>query len=30
LEDVAAADVDAYFRPLPGGDLQLDGLGAAG
>jgi enoyl-CoA hydratase len=30
LEDVSAADVDAYFRPLPGGDLQLDGPAAAG
>jgi enoyl-CoA hydratase len=30
LEDVSAADVDAYFRPLPGGDLQLDGHGSAG
>jgi enoyl-CoA hydratase/carnithine racemase len=25
LADVSAADVDAYFRPLPGGELQLDG-----
>jgi enoyl-CoA hydratase len=25
LEDVSAADVEAYFRPLPGGDLHLNG-----
>lgn len=25
LEDVSAADVDAYFEPLRGGDLQLEG-----
>jgi enoyl-CoA hydratase len=24
LEGVSAADVEAYFRPLPGGDLQLN------
>src|SRR5690606_32168201 len=24
LDDVSPADVDAYFQPLPGGDLQLD------
>jgi enoyl-CoA hydratase len=30
LEDVSAADVDAYFRPLPEGDLRLDGHGSAG
>ncbi|HEX2478957.1 MAG TPA: enoyl-CoA hydratase/isomerase family protein [Geminicoccaceae bacterium] len=30
LEDVSAADVDAYFRPLPGGDLRLDGPASAG
>jgi enoyl-CoA hydratase len=30
LEDVSTADVDAYFRPLPGGDLQLDGHGSVG
>jgi enoyl-CoA hydratase len=30
LEDVSTADVDAYFRPLPWGDLQLDGHGSAG
>ena len=30
LEDVSAADVDAYFRPLPGGDLRLDGHALAG
>jgi enoyl-CoA hydratase len=23
LEEVTAADVEAYFRPLPGGDLPL-------
>jgi enoyl-CoA hydratase len=25
LEDVTAEDVEAYFRPLPGGELQLNG-----
>jgi enoyl-CoA hydratase len=30
LEDVSAADIDAYFRPLPGGDLRLDGSALAG
>jgi enoyl-CoA hydratase len=25
LEEVAAADIEAYFRPLPGADLQLNG-----
>lgn len=29
LEDVSAADVDAYCRPLPDGDLQLDARAAA-
>jgi enoyl-CoA hydratase len=24
LEDVAAAEIEAYFRPLPGGDLRLN------
>lgn len=30
LEDVSPADVDAYFQPLPGGDLQLNGPASAG
>jgi enoyl-CoA hydratase len=30
LKDVSAADVDAYFRPLPGGDLRLDRPALAG
>ncbi|MGH6899584.1 MAG: enoyl-CoA hydratase/isomerase family protein [Geminicoccaceae bacterium] len=30
LEDVTAADVEAYFRPLPGGDLPLAGHDRAG
>jgi enoyl-CoA hydratase len=30
LEDVSAADVEAYFRPLPRGDLQFDGSSSAG
>jgi enoyl-CoA hydratase len=30
LEDVTAADVEAYFRPLPGGDLSLPGHHSAG
>jgi enoyl-CoA hydratase len=30
LEDVTAADVEAYFRPLPGGDLRLNGGDRAG
>jgi enoyl-CoA hydratase len=30
LEDVAAADAEAYFRPLPGGDLQLNGHPSVG
>jgi enoyl-CoA hydratase len=30
LEDVTAADVEAYFRPLPGGDLSLPGHHFAG
>jgi enoyl-CoA hydratase len=30
LQDVSAADVDAYFRPLPGGDLPLDGPASVG
>jgi enoyl-CoA hydratase len=30
LQDVSAAEVNAYFRPLPGGDLRLDGPAAAG
>ena len=30
LEEVSAADVEAYFRPLPGADLQLNGHPSAG
>ena len=30
LEDVTAADVEAYFRPLPGGDLPRTGHDRAG
>ena len=30
LEEVLAADIEAYFRPLPGGDLQLNGYALAG
>jgi enoyl-CoA hydratase len=30
LEELSAADIEAYFRPLPGGDLQLNGHSSAG
>jgi enoyl-CoA hydratase len=30
LEELSAADVEAYFRPLPGGDLQFNGYPSAG
>lgn len=30
LDDVTAADVEAYFRPLPGGELHLHGHDRAG
>jgi len=30
LEDISTADVDAYFRSLPGGDLRVDRPASAG
>jgi enoyl-CoA hydratase len=30
LEDVSVAEVEAYFRPLPGGELQLDSPASPG